>query len=81
MDDFPFAIATNRAPAELPKSTWPVGLVCSVAENFPIAQLEGRECVLCERPIEPGQDLRPIWMDSHFDLYAHEECPEGGGTR
>lgn len=57
-----------------------MSLLYAVAENFPVEQLEGRECVLCEQPIVPGQELKPIWMDSHFDLYAHENCPEDGAA-
>lgn len=77
-DTLPFALGTDTVPPS-PIATVPPGLVYAVAENFPIEQLEGRECVLCERAFVPGQDLRPIWMDSHFDLYAHETCPEDGG--
>lgn len=75
-DTLPFALDTDATAVRQAAEVLP-GLVLSVAENFPIQQLEGRECVLCEQPIVPGQELRPIWMDSHFDLYAHEHCEDG----
>lgn len=59
-----------------------MSIAYSVAtEHFRIEQLEGEECALCGVPFKPGQELRPVWLDSDFDLYAHEQCPEQTGAK
>lgn len=49
--------------------------------HYRIEQLEGEECALCGATFEFGQDLRAVWLDNEYDLYAHEVCPKVGATR
>lgn len=46
--------------------------------HYRVEQLEGEECALCGQPFAFGQELRPVWLDDDYDLFAHAVCPEGG---
>lgn len=48
--------------------------------SYALAQVEAEACALCGEPFAFGQNLRPVWLAPDFDLYAHEQCPEGVTT-
>lgn len=48
--------------------------------HYTVEQLEGDACALCGVEFEPTDELREVWLDSDFDLYAHAVCPDGGVT-